>query len=389
LAGRQIPSVGLDREQDRLLFAKHGSCQITDITVNSPTTDHDSQVGLAELNLPPLAPRDRDEAPGCRGDESLLPSLESIREEIARVGCRELSPELRSWVEQYARVGARNPYLWKWCCRGVEVTTLPCVPLEAREELCDTKVLGVMLDVLLDDVADHRGDADFLEHLISLLDGRADRAAPLASAEQRAYAEFATEVWNEIQRRVRRYPHFDEYAELLRFDYLQLLNTMRYSRLVNQTPALLNTAEHDLYLPHNMHMMVSATIDLMCSPGFDPVELGLVREAVWHAQCMGRIGNLVTTWQRELGEGDYTSGVFGRAVCCGDLTIGDLLAGDRERIEAAVLKGDHERHFLDRWRRHRRCLISMAGRVRSVDLEQLAAGLDRLICLHLGSRGRK
>ena len=48
---------------------------------------------------------------------------------------------------------------------------------------------------------------------------------------------------------------------------------------------------------------------------------------------MGRIGNLVTTWQREIGEDDFTSGVFARAISCGDLAVRELSSGNRTHIE--------------------------------------------------------
>lgn len=335
---------------------------------------------------PPTGPGNPEEVVSA---EVLFPPQEVIQQEISLVLRRELSADLQHWVKEYSRVGHRNPYLWKWCCCGVDLTTLACVRPSMREELCDTKVLGVMLDVLLDDVADQQGDATLLEHLLHLPYGRPDTSLSQLPPEEQAYARFTADVWNEIQRRARQYPCFDEYAELLKYDYLQLLNTMRYTSLLNQNPALLNLAEHDLYSPHNMHMMVSATLDLMCSPDFDRAELGLLREAVWHAQWMGRIGNLVTTWQRELGEGDYSSGVFARAVAHGDLTVEDLLAGDPKRIEDAIHRGNHEACFLRRWQEHRHELLSMQGKLHSVSLGELVAGLDRLICLHLGSRGYK
>lgn len=362
--------------------------QPVEASVNAPILEKQPR------DLPPPKTTGQSSVGACRGqpatgEEIFCPSPEAIEQEVSIVLQRELSPDLQHWVGQYARVGDRDPYLWRWCCRGVEVTTLPCVPQGMRAELCDTKVLGVMLDVLLDDVADQQGDAALLEHLLSLPSGRAETDLSQFPPDRQAYARFTAEVWNEIQRRVRRYSRFHEYAALLRYDYLQLVNTMRYSHLLNSDLALLNLAEHDLYLPHNMHMMVAATMDLMCSPDFDRGELGLLREAVWHAQCMGRIGNLITTWQRELREGDYTSGVFACAVSRGHLTAEDLLAGDRHYIEAAIREAEHEAYFLRRWRKHRRYLISVQKRLRSVDLRPLVEGLGRLIRLHLGSRGQK
>jgi hypothetical protein len=317
------------------------------------------------------------------------PSAEDIRREIGLAMEVQLSPDLLRWVERYARVGRRNLYLWKWCRRGVAVTTLPCVPADLRDEVCDIKVLGVMLDVLLDDVADQGGDDELLERMLALPSGGAAADVSRFAPEQRAYARLTAQVWGEIQARARRLPCHGAYAALLRYDYAQLANAMRYSHLLNRDLDLLNPAEHDVYLPHNMHMMISSTLDLMCSPGFDRAELGRVREAAWHGQCMGRIGNLVTTWERELGEGDFTSGVYARAVACGDLSVPQLREGDRERVRGAIRDGRHEAYFLGRWQEHRRHLLALASRVRSFDLNELVAGLQRLICLHLGSRGYK
>jgi hypothetical protein len=322
-------------------------------------------------------------------DRPFVPSPEDVRREIIPVLEKQLSPALEHWAQRYALVGKRNLYLWKWARQGVEVTTLPCVLPELRDELCDTKVLGVMLDVLVDDVADQNGDEVLLEYLLDLPLGRTAIDPARIPPAQQAYARFTTELWQEIQARARGYPCFSEFAELLRYDYLQLFNTMRYSHLLNRNLALLNLTEHDLYLPHNMHMMISSTLDLMCSPHFDRSELGRLREIVWTAQCMGRIGNLITTWERELGEQDYTSGVYARAIAQGDLTLEQLRRGQREQIQAAIERGRHEDYFLLRWQEHRRQLLAKRTQVRSFDLAELVDGLQRLICLHLGSRGYK
>jgi hypothetical protein len=317
-----------------------------------------------------------------------LPSPERIAAEIASMLDQRPSAGLAEWVTGYARVGRRNPYLWGWCRRAVEITTLPCVAREYREELIDTKTLGVMWDVMLDDVADQSGDPRLMEALLSVTEGGAADFSAFTPAEQ-DYAAFTCDVWQEIMRRAERYPRYGEFAELLRYDYRQLCNVMRYSHLLNGHPELLNLTEHDLYTPHNMHIMVCSTFDLTCSPDFDRRELGRLREIVWNAQCMGRIGNLVTTWQRELNEGDFTSGVYARAVSRGDLTVEGLQTGDRAGIEAAILGGGHEEYFLRRWNRHRRFLASRGAALSSFDIREYIAGFERLICLHLGSRGRK
>ncbi len=317
------------------------------------------------------------------------PAPELINREIAEVFSLRLSSGLRGWVEGYSQVGHRDPFLWNWCRRGVEVTALSCVDPSLLDDVCDVRVLGVMLDVLLDDIADNQKDLRFLETVLGLLETGDDSISIALVPQQRGYARFTLDVWKEIQRRVQQFPRHAEFAELLRFDYRQLFNVMRYSRLMNEYPEMFNLVEHDLYLPHNMHMMISSTMDLMCSPAFDRAELGVVREAAWRGQCMGRNGNMVTTWQREIGENDFTSGVFARALACGDLKIGDLRSTNRAQIEEVIQRERHEEYFLNRWQALRQEIMAMRPRCRSVDLGALVAGLERLICLHLGSRGKK
>jgi len=319
----------------------------------------------------------------------LRPSADDIEREVAIVHELRLSPDLRDWVNRYERFGQRPLYLWKWCRRGVEVTTLPCVPPEVRDELADTKVLGVMLDVLMDDVADEGGDPEFLELLLELPFGDVSGEITRFPEPQQRYAEFTATVWEEIHRRAARATRYDEFRDLLLFDYRQLLNAMRYAHLLNSDPSLLNLTEHDLYLPHNMHMMVSSTIDVMHAPGFEHRELGLLREAVSRAQYMGRIGNLTTTWERELAEGDFTSGVFAAGRSLGVLKVTDVGGGNEHQLAQAIRSGGLEAFFLRRWHDCRRDLLRLQPCLQSVDLGELVSGLDRLICLHLGSRGNK
>jgi hypothetical protein len=321
--------------------------------------------------------------------ETFYPSSEQIQAEIQHVLEMRLSDELSGWITDYAQVGNRAPYLWNWCRRAVELTTLPCVESRRFDEICDTKVLGVMLDVLWDDVADQSDNVRFLECLLAIpFSGSHDGMGALTPAE-RAYAEFTRRVWAEIESRASQYPRYTEFEDLWRFDYHQLASVMRYSQLLYKRPELLNLAEHDVYTPHNMHIMICSTFDLMCSPDFNSLELGKLREVIWHAQWMGRIGNLVTTWRRELDEGDFTSGVYASAVSRGHVDIVDLIDRKLDMIEAAIQEAEDEEVFLERWQEHRRFLRSRVATFRAFDLEVLIRGLERLFCLHLGSRGQK
>src|SRR6476660_494246 len=155
-----------------------------------------------------------------------LPAPDEIKAEIEHVLNKQLSSDLIRWVDGYAQVGKRNLYLWKWVRQGVEVTTLSCVTPELFDFACDTKVLGVVLDVLLDDIADRGGDPGLLDQLLAVPFDESRLELSNVKPEDRAYAEFTIDLWHDIKRRTRRLPLFNQFARIWRYDYLQLFNGM-------------------------------------------------------------------------------------------------------------------------------------------------------------------
>lgn len=312
------------------------------------------------------------------------------RAAIARIQNIELPSELDPWISRYSQVGKRNSFLWAWVLRGLDITTLSSVAPELRTSVLVTKLLGVVLDCLLDDIADVRQDMEMLEAALEIVAGRSkpqdwERFGPEAAA----YLACIADVWGEIGARARALPRFRELADVLAYDYDQLFNTMRYAVLINRHTEILNLAENELYQPHNMHMMVNSTVDLMASPYFEMTELGMLREALIRAQRMGRIGNQVSTWERELGDADYSSAVFGYALRQGYITQDHIRRRDKDAMRQALLSHDVEGYFLVDWQRLHDELVSFSDRVHSVDVRALASGLEELIMLHLGSKGLK
>jgi hypothetical protein len=162
---------------------------------------------------------------------------------------------------------------------------------------------------------------------------------------------------------------------------------MRYALMVNQTPSVLNNIEHDLYQPHNMQIMFMASVDLCASPNFDANELGIAREIFWHAQRMGRIGNMLTTWEREVLDRDFTSGVFAHSLARGILAPGDLRSLPAYEIMSMLENAECHAHFIRDWRLNRDEMARKIPAVHSCNLTPYLKGFERLIILHLGSRG--
>lgn len=337
---------------------------------------------MAALKCEPLVLEADEAEPG------LVVAPSELAEVVADIKSVEFSPFLRRWVEEYEKVGQRGRFLWQWCLKGLNLVTLPSVPEKLRGHVIETKMLSILYGTLIDDIADREQDGEMLEMAMRLGSDEwlMDRLA-LWSGRRRDYLEMIARFWEEVWSRCRSYPRFGEFESLLKFDNQQSLNAMRYALMVNQTPSVLNNVEHDLYQPHNMQIMFMASVDLCASPSFDANELGVAREIFWHAQRMGRIGNMLTTWEREVLDRDFTSGVFAHSLTHGILAPKDLRALPAYEIMSMLERAECHAHFIRDWRVNRDELARKIPLVRSCDLTPYLRGFERLIILHLGSRG--
>lgn len=300
----------------------------------------------------------------------------------------EFNPTLSDWIQRYEKCGQRGRFLWQWCAKGVRLTTLPCVEPSLVDDVFETKMLSILFGTLIDDIADQEQDREMLESAINIeqVDWRSASICPWDPRRQ-VYIETIADLWAQVWNRCKQFPRFSTYEHLLRFDNQQILNAMRYALLVNEKPSLLNVIEHDHYQPHNMQIMFMATVDLCASPDFDVAELGRAREIFWHAQRMGRIGNMITTWEREVLDRDFSSGVFAYAIHKGYIEPSQLSSLPAHEIMSILEEAGCQDHFIADWEGHRTKIQEQVRQIRSVDMTPYLEAFERLIKLHLCSRG--
>jgi hypothetical protein len=102
---------------------------------------------------------------------------------------------------------------------------------------------------------------------------------------------------------------------------------------------------------------------------------------------MGRIGNLLSTWRRELADRDFTSGVFVRAVMEGDLTLDQLNNGSLSDLERTIRTKGHEAYFFEQWLNHRDKFHRRVSQLTAYDWRGVLQGHDRFFAMHMGSQG--
>ena len=318
---------------------------------------------------------------GTAGDGSFL-------EEIQRV---QLPERVERLVTEYeALCGERDRFLWQWIFSLFPAFTLSSVAEEHRPHVREQKMLLTMFVTMLDDLVENHGDRRTFEQARRLVQDpdAVDRSRVAVSDE---YFAFIEHVWRSFEDGLDDAPRGDEFEDVFDYDCRQTLNAMDYSAVVNDNPRIANLGGAEHYDAHNMVMFPYADVDLMYSPGFELADFGTVRDLLWDLQEMARIGNWLTTWEREIAEGDYSAGIVVLALQEGIVSPAELDAADDDgaaviqRIKAENL----ESKFRDRWAQRYRAVRDREFDTDSVDLDALIDGMETVFQYHEASRGHK
>jgi hypothetical protein len=256
-------------------------------------------------------------------------------------------------------IKVRKPVLWMWCKFNIKNVAYRFVadgarrwPLDQCDErlldaVADAKVLLVIFNVLLDDVADNLHDPQLLDVLsrIPTASGELGRAeagdyerlrARLAIIGRDRFAEYfdlCAEIWSSAMEMLAELTGdgFAEHLAELADDYAMILNAMRLSVDLNLRPReifSLKPAELERcyggetigdVLAHNANVAAFYTIDLMSLRNLDPARhqqlllsgaVDICRRTATISQDMLQLGNSVATGAREIGSDDLSNELF-------------------------------------------------------------------------------
>jgi uncharacterized protein (TIGR02266 family) len=314
---------------------------------------------------------------------------------VILAGEAELAATFQTWVDGFRDVTGREDFLWRWCYKGVLLTSLTGVEARHARATHAAKLLALLFDVLLEDAADpgRAGNPDlrlgpgFIDALLDVPFRPRERVRLAGlGAHEIDYLAFVIEVWDALRDRIALLPRYGDLAEQFVFDVHQLVNRVRFLHHVRRRPSALNADEHAVYVPHRMHLMLSGTLDLMAFPDFDVNLTGRLREVLFAAQKMGYAADALSSWEAQVRRGDFLNPVVARALACGavareDLTAeraGDVVQRIRERGVASSLLAD--------WTRERARVRERGEGLPCVDVGALLGGLEALVRIHLGIR---
>lgn len=319
--------------------------------------------------------------------EKILKQLtpEVVKKEIKTIQEVKLPTELRVWVREYEKVGKRNPIVWLLTYKIIKMTDFSGVLKKHQRSLQNNKFLMMMFVVLLDDVIDKTQNKKLINEvlLITSFNKKNNIKFDSFSKKENEYFKFLVKVWNSIFQSIKKYPLYNEFKDLFRFDMLQIINSMRFASLVNKNYYMINEIEYWAYFPCSMQVMVYRTLDLLCSQKFNDKEIRVARRIAWESQNMMRIANWVSTWEREIKEQDFTSGIFAYLIDFELITVNDLKNNNVNKIINKVKNNEVEDYFLKKWEEHYNKIDELSSESKFFDTKKFLSQLEKIIIFHL------
>ncbi|MFB6299442.1 MAG: hypothetical protein ABEH65_04205 [Halobacteriales archaeon] len=305
-----------------------------------------------------------------------------------------LPADLAALVEDYDTLeGSRDPFLWRWIHSLTPEFTLDFVPKEHVSDVRKVKTIATMFITLADDVLEKDRDRATYEEITKI-------PHPSQSVDfdhegvRTDYLEFSQRVWSTLETRLNAAPNSHVYMPLFQFDTKQAFDAIEYSYLMSLYPGISTYREIVQHDTHNVMMFSYADIDLMYSPGMETEDLAPLRDAIWHAQLMARIGNWIATWERELTEYDFSSGPVVYALEEGIIDLEDLKELERTRdsakhdeIVTAIKDADVEDFFLSEWQNQYDELKEASDEIDDFVIADYCEGMEIVLRYFLSARG--
>jgi hypothetical protein len=318
----------------------------------------------------------RDETNAGDGTHGFIEQISSVR----------LPETVGDLAREYADVfGDRDRFLWQWIYSLFPEFTLSSVAEREASHLRTQKTILTMYVTILDDLVETHEDRRTFEEARRL--ARGEQADPERVAVDPDQFAFIERVWQTFEAGLADAPRREAFADIFEYDLQQTTNAVDYSAVLNAHPSIANLDGAKRYDAHNMAMFPYADLDLMYSPAFDLADFGALRDLLWDLQELARIGNWLTTWEREVRGGDYTAGVVVLALEEGIVTPAQLRSS--EDVIETIENHDIERRFERRWRSKYRAVNDRDYDISSVDIDALVEGMGTVFEYHRASRGYK
>jgi len=309
-----------------------------------------------------------------------------LMQDIAKITLPEI---LNDFIETYQQIGGeRGTFLWKWVYHNLHYYTLSSVSPDEKEKIITLKTLLTIFVAIFDDMADVDKDVKTIYELQKVPHHVEQVDLSKVSEKNRQLFALSLDIWRYFIAAIREHPRYSYFEDMLFFDVKQLINSFLYACIINQNPSLMSYSESAIYGYHNMMMIIYCDVDLIASQNIKNEEVPILREIFWRGQKMGRIGNWLTTWKREIKDNDFSSGIFAYHVITHELSS-PITFQHQHDIEQSINNSETEEHFFSEWQRYFSEIKTLGQSVDSIDVNHYLLALENLLKNHILSSGLK
>ncbi|MFH1564595.1 MAG: hypothetical protein ABIC82_01970 [bacterium] len=314
---------------------------------------------------------------------------ERAKKEIEAIKNTKLPEELQRWVDEYEKVGERDGFIWKWSYKALLTIQFPVTQKKYLKSLMYIKMLLAMFVILLDDIADKEQNEKLLTELLKIPFAKNYIKTEKLNKKEKLYLKFTTKIWQQLNLLIKKLPYYKKFKKIFIYDINQILNAINFDYLINKNHSIINKTEYWLYSPNTMQIVAGTTINLMCIHDFSMSELSEIREMSWHAQKMARVGNWVSTWEREIKENDFTSGIFAYAINSKIITTKDFISMDYFKIIKKIKKAKIKNKLLQEWTHTYKEILQFKKELKKANVKKFLIGSEKLLLLEMVSEKYK
>ena len=279
---------------------------------------------------------------------------------------------LEEAIELYKTVGPRNAdFLFNWLYNVYDNTYLPSIDDEYKDNLALIKTKLCIFDVLVDDLADNAKlrNKRLLEQAIKIPNNGTKEF-------KNSYLEVTRLIWQDCLESIKKLPRYEEFKDIFSFDMEQVMNSMKYSYLINTTD-FSNFIEDEMYLNHGVMVLLHCDLDLMCSPDFNYEELSRLRPILHSVQDVAHVGNMMNTYPKEIQEADFSSPIISMGIREG-LIDKHMVIKDPEFALANIKPLVNQ--FELRMKKHLDQIEQKAHHIKTIDIHEFCNRLKNVWC---------
>jgi hypothetical protein len=283
--------------------------------------------------------------------------VQAAREFLKAIRSLELYPNEQLLIDRfealrknYPSIYAHRPfYIWQL---GQAFWQLVSLNLSDTDFLQSSSLkfrIGVAT-ILLDDICDMGRDKAVFDKCLLALEGQID------NDNWTELYQLLRDIWAVIQNTIKQAPNYTLLKPTWEEAYQKWIDSFEYSLSIYEESSDFGEAwERDLeIIAHSTSFYLNGLIDLLFVPNLSTQQVSSATEVFLRTQKMVQLADWAATWERELPQRDFTSGVFTMALQNGWITSDDLMANDSlEKVRQQIRNSPVEGLLWKEWERLR------------------------------------